>query len=195
MGNGRFYSGDLVRIQVRDQEFRTFDDDEDGYVEAVVIQAENVEGEIVAAVVSGIDGRMTGDILRMAGGKFERVPGVRFEAVPERWLHGRENVIDEVRGSCTTKADQAEIEIDESAFIEIGNYVRHDRVNDLPDEELRTVVVGIWEAALRAAEQDGRVGAGHVRNVILQLCDDPFGDCAGAAARILEGADNDLNSL
>jgi len=54
MGNGRLYSGDLVRIQVRDQEFRTFDDDEDGYVEAVVIQAENVEGEIVAAVVSGI---------------------------------------------------------------------------------------------------------------------------------------------
>ncbi len=191
MENGRFRPGDLVRIQAGDEELQSFDDDKDGYVEAVVVQTEDQKGRIVAAVVSGGDQKLTGAMLHKAGNRFEMVPGIRFEAVAEKQIRARKKILDEVRSSLAAEAEQAQVEIDESTYTEIGNYIRHEKVNDLPDEELRAVGVGIAEKALQMARQDGRVGAGHIREAVLQLCYDPFGDCSGAAESILEGGDHE----
>lgn len=81
-------------------------------------------------------------------------------------------------------AEAENVEIDPSFFVELGNYSRHAVVCELPNPDLHRVLVGLGRVAIVGG--DRKVGAGRVRQVITQLCTDPFSSCDLAARRILE---------
>ena len=92
-----------------------------------------------------------------------------------------EPVFQELRDGATSKG----ISIHDSFFVELINYSRHEGVRDLVGTDLRSVLLGIGQSALE--REGGRLlGAGAIREVIIELCTDPFSDCVGAAQRILE---------
>jgi len=59
---GDFIPGDVVRLDVTDDELRSLDDDSDGVVEAVVLNVESAEAEVTVAVLSGHDRSITGHL-------------------------------------------------------------------------------------------------------------------------------------
>lgn len=106
------------------------------------------------------------------------------------------DVVEVALGDLREEAAQENVELDDSLFVELRNYSMHEWVRDLPDDDLRAVIIGMGRMAIR--RRRARVGAGMVREVIFRLCQDPFSDCRDAAKKILtiKGAsDFDLSLL
>lgn len=193
MGDKGFDPGDLVRIRATDEELKALDDDGDGEVEAIVVTGEDEDGLFSVASVSSGSRRFSGHVLRARVAQLEGVAGVQLPGFADALIVNREPVLDPLKLTLLEEAQEVNIQVDESAFTELDNYTRHTGVNLLPDDKLRLVVEGMFARALESVEPGGRVGAGDIRNVLMHLCDDPFGVCSGAAARILEGSDHDLD--
>ena len=69
-------------------------------------------------------------------------------------------------------AVEKEVEIDTSFVDELENYSLHHQVRKLDEAELRRVIEGIGELAI--PERGGRAGGGHIRDILIRLCSDPF---------------------
>lgn len=82
------------------------------------------------------------------------------------------------------EAQGGTVELDESFYIELRNYSRHEKVKDLDDDRLQKVIRGLGRKAMKRASGP-RIGGGHVRRVTFELCGDPFGDCSAAAEQVL----------
>ena len=81
-------------------------------------------------------------------------------------------------------AEEQHVEVHPSFFVELKNYSRHEVVNDLPEGDLKTVLVKMGRHAISNGER--KVGAGAVRVTIEEWCCDPFSPCNRAAERLLK---------
>lgn len=86
-------------------------------------------------------------------------------------------------------ADGQGIKLHESFFVELENYSLHRKVRDHDRSELADAIRDLGELVLR--KDPDEAGGGHVRELILQLCGDPFRDCHNALEKILEAPSMD----
>ena len=98
-------------------------------------------------------------------------------------MSSRNEKLGQVFQDLTVDATHRGKQIHDSFFVELGNYSKHDVVCELSVDQLKVVIQGIGREALKSPDQ--RVGAGHVRHVIIELCGDPFSPCDSAATKIL----------
>ena len=89
-------------------------------------------------------------------------------------------------------ASQKGVELDKSFYTELENYSLHRKVRRLGGAELTQVVESIGEIVIR--ERSGKLGGGHVRDILTRLCSDPFSDCFDAASRVIE-VQHDIDRL
>lgn len=93
------------------------------------------------------------------------------------------------------EAESKGVETDESFFIELDNYSRHDKIREMDKKELVMVIEGIGHLVLE--NNKDRVGGGHVRFAVNYLCSEVYKDCSQAAKNILDALRHgtDLTSL
>jgi hypothetical protein len=106
---------------------------------------------------------------------------------------GFRHIVDQVVEELAAEARSNEMEVDPSMAIELLNYSRHEGVYSLDEGDLRLVLRGIGQRALKHSQPapelgKSRVGAGAVRHVISELCHDPFSACSRAARVLIDAA-------
>lgn len=117
----------------------------------------------------------------LAARSFINMPATRAEIVS--------SVVSQLRADAATH----EVEIHPSFEVELRNYAGHETVRDLGAPKMKAVLSGIGRHAFTYAQPiQGTVrrqlGAGGIRRAVLELCNDCFTDCSGAAHAILEGS-------
>ncbi|MCA9555464.1 MAG: hypothetical protein KC933_35880 [Myxococcales bacterium] len=75
--------------------------------------------------------------------------------------------------------------MDRSYQIELADYGHHAAIRDLDVDAKARLFVRITERARELAGPGERLTAQHFMNVVLRLCPDPYGTCAGVAEELL----------